>query len=254
MEENEMKAFGKVVLLMCLTSFVLLAASADELFVNFQGPAEIMFGPVYTYSVDVQGKYTKVAWAVTGGEIVKEWRDGSRYFCDVQWVDHVSDEPAKIKVYGQKKDSDEMFAESLLVTLQAKSRSLDFRSLQNAGGKCLEVVLEDLVKNGGKVQVSACNGSIQQGWKIDESGRLVNGGGKCLDVHLPELTADGGKVQVWDCADVAQQKWTLTDKGALVNEGGKCLDVHLPEFKTDGGKVQIWECVDVVQQQWKLTD
>lgn len=249
-----MKAFGKVVVMMCLTVLISLVVNADELFVDFQGPIDIVFGPVYTYSVTVQGEYTKVAWVATGGQIINEWWDGSRYFCEVQWSENNTDDPAKIKVYGQRKGSGEMFAERLFVTFQAKKRSLDFRSLQNTGGKCLEVALEDLVKNGGKVQVWGCNGSIQQHWRFDEFGRIVNEGGKCLDVNLPDLNTDGGKVQVWDCADVVQQKWTLTPNGALVNEGGKCLDVHLPEFKTDGGKVQIWECVEVVQQQWKWTD
>lgn len=246
-----MKAFWKVAFVICLGSAVPFAVSAAELFADFQGPTEILFGPVYTYSVLVQEEYDDIGWSATGGHIKEDWWDDSRYFCEVQWYENNPDDPAKLKVYGRKKGSDVAIAERLFVTLQAKKRSLDYRSLQNEGGKCLEVNIEDLVKNGGRIQVWECNGSIQQRWKFDEVGRLVNEGGKCLDAHLPDLKTDGGKVQTWDCVDVVQQKWTLSENGALVNGGGKCLDVNLPEFKTDGGKVQLWECVDVVQQRWK---
>ncbi len=249
-----MTVFKKVLTVLCVCVFASLAANADELFADFQGSADILFGSVYTYSVRVQGEYDSVAWSVTGGQIKEEWWDKARFFCKVKWIENTKDNPAKIKVYGQKKGSDEMFAESLSVNLQSKKRSLGFRSLQNGAGKCLDVDLEGLAENGGKIQIWECNGSVQQRWKIDQLGRLVNASGKCLDIHAPDVKTDGGKVQIWDCADADQQKWTLNKKGRLVNKGGKCLDVHAPDAKTDGGKVQIWACVDAVQQQWKWID
>ncbi len=249
-----MHTFKKFLIIVCVIVFASAAAGADELFVDFQGPTEILFGPVYTYSVEVRGEFDSVAWSATGGRVMRDWWEGSRYFSEVQWSENNADDPAKLKVYGQKKGSDEVLSERLFVTLQAKKRSLSYRSIQNGGGKCLEVALEDLVENGGKVQISECNGSIQQQWNIDALGHLVNEGGKCLDIHAPDLNVDGGKVQTWDCGDVDQQKWALNEKGAFVSKGGKCLDVNLPDLNTDGGKVQIWACADVIQQQWKWFD
>jgi hypothetical protein len=250
-----MKTFGKVMGIVCILACTSIIAGADDFFVDFQGPTEISFGPLYTYSVEVRGEYDDVKWSATGGEVKREWWEGSRFFCEVQWVENKADDPAKLKVYGQRKGSDEVLAQRLFVTVGGKSRSLAYKSLQNGGGKCLDVAAEELTQNGGTVQIWECNGSIQQQWKIDGAGHLVNAGGKCLDVNAPDLLTDGGKVQVWDCIDADQQKWTLSDEGTLVSEGGKCLDVNAPDINSDGGKVQIWECLDdVLQQQWKWVD
>jgi hypothetical protein len=168
----------------------------------------------------------------------------------VQWSEHKADDPAKLKVYGQGKGSDEVVSERLFVNVQAKKRSLDFRGLQNVGGRCLDLHVEDLVKNGGRVQIWECNTAPQQRWKLDDMGRLVNEGGKCLDVHAPDLKKDGGKVQVWDCGDVPQQKWKWDDQKRLVNEGsGKCLEAS--EIGENGAPMQIWECSDSPKQKWQ---
>lgn len=243
-----------VVLIAAVLVPSLVSASSTLAFKELQGPTQILFGPLYTYSVIVEGDYDHVDWSAAGGNVVKTWWEEQKFFCEVQWIESKPDDPAKLKIWGEPKGSDEIVAEVLPVSLMAKKRSLAHKSVQSVGGKCLEIKIEDLFKDGGSVQIWECNGEIQQRWKLDDQSRLVNEGGKCLDVHAPDMATDGGKVQVWECSDVPQQKWTLDEHGRLVNGGGKCLDIHAPDMTTDGGKVQIWECSDVDNQQWKIAD
>lgn len=228
-------------------------AMVESFFVNFTGTADILPGPIYTYSVDLVEGLTAPSWNAVGGEVRDAWLDGSRYFCKVQW--HAGSDVYLLHITAEKDSSDESVARAFPIALQAKKRTLDYRSLKNGGGKCLEAVLEELVTDGATIRLWECNGSLQQRWKLDAEGHLVNEGGKCLDVHAPDIQKDGGTVQLWECADVEQQTWTFTDQDALVNNaGGKCLDAHLPEFKTDGGRVQIWECAGAPQQTWTWFD
>jgi hypothetical protein len=259
MEETIMKAFWKLVCVSCLFIAMPLVAGAEELFVNFKGPSEIEFGSSYTYSVTVQGKYDEVAWSASGGTVMREWWEDSRFFSEVQWHGSTSEERANVKVYGRKRGSKIVLSAQLFVAVLSQKRSLDFRSLQNAAGKCLDVHAKELTENGGPLQVWECNGSIQQLWKLDiNTGHLVNKAGKCLDIHAPDVNTNGGRVQIWDCVTgpvPQQQQWDLTEAGALVNKGGKCLDIHAEEVQKDGGKVQIWDCVEgAVQQQWRWID
>ena len=233
-------------------SAVVALAGAPLNFKDLKGPAQILFGPLYTYSAIVEGSYKEIGWSATGGKVQREWWDGNQYFCEVQWVENKPDDPAKIKVWG-KDESGQDVAERLFVTLQAGKRSIGYKSVRSEGGKCLEVNLEDLVKNGGKVQVWECNNQIQQHWKLDGE-KLVNEGGKCLDVDLPQLTKDGGKVQVFDCNGQIQQKWKLDEHDRLVNAGGKCLDVDINQLTKDGGTVQIWQCHKEKNQRWKFVE
>lgn len=232
--------------------FITTAATALE-FKDFQGPTEVAFGPVYTYSVIVEGKYEDLGWNATGGKVLDEWWEKGRYFCTVQWYKNDPEDPAKVKVYGKDKETGHDKAERLFLSKKAKTRSLEPFSLQTAKGKCLDIHNEDLGKDGGRVQIWDCNDAVQQQWIFDEFDRLVNDSGKCLEVNSPDVKKDGGKVQIWECNDGLQQKWTLDESGHLINAvGGKCLDVNAHEADRDGGRVQIWECLpDAANQRWK---
>jgi hypothetical protein len=243
-----------ILLIVVLVPSVVSLAGDPLNFKDFAGPTEILFGPVYTYSILVEGSFEEIGWSANGGDVRRVWWEGNRYFCEVQWRESSSDNPARLKVWGKDKESGEVKAERFYFSEQAKKRSLDFRSLRSEGGKCLDVHIEDLVKDGGRVQIWKCNNEIQQRWKFDNKGRLVNESGKCLDIHVQDLKKDGGKVQIWECNDQIQQQWKLDKKGRLVSKGGKCLDVEINEINKDGGKVQIWECNDQIQQRWKFVD
>lgn len=239
----------------------MVSLAGDPLnFKDFTGPTEILFGPVYTYSVLVEGSFEKegIKWSATGGAVKKDWWEGDRYFCEVQWKESKPDDPAKLKVWGEDETTGEIKEKEFQVSgkaeKRAQTRGLGFKSFQSEGGKCLDVNIEDLVKDGGKVQIWDCHNAIQQRWKFDDQDRLVNEGGKCLDVYVEDLAKDGGKVQIWECNDQIQQKWNLDKKGRLVNKGGKCLDVDINELTKNGGKVQIWSCNDQKNQRWRFVD
>ncbi len=241
-------------LIMVFVSSLVSIAGESLNFKELNGPTQILFGPVYTYSVLVEGSFNKVEWSVAGGKVLEDWWEGNRFFCKVQWYESKPDAPAKLKVWGEEKGSGDIKEERLYISVQAKKRSLEYRSLRNEGGKCLDIHVEDLVTNAGRVQIWECNNEIQQRWKFDDQGRLVNEGGKCLDVHVEDLKKDGGKVQIWDCNNEIQQRWKLDKQGRLVNGGGKCLDIHIDDLNKDGGKLQIWECQakPKANQQWKF--
>lgn len=125
---------------------------------------------------------------------------------------------------------------------------------------CLDVHAPDQNKDGGKVQVFACNGSPQQTWVLDKgANRIISLTGKCLDVHAPDQNRDGGRVQVWTCNNSAQQTWFAPDPaeqgapGAAINaRSGKCLDVHAPRQTQNGTPVQVWTCNGLKQQRWRI--
>ena len=122
------------------------------------------------------------------------------------------------------------------------------RPMISGGGLCLDVHAPDQHRNGGRVQLWACNGSDQQLWTV-RGKQIVSLAGKCLDVDLPELQKNGGRVQVWDCNGSVQQRWNL-QRQQLRSEGGKCLDAQLPTLRKNGGMVQIWDCNGAPQQNW----
>jgi len=235
------------------SSFVVGAATPLEI-KGFKGPTEIELGEEYVYSAIVEGEYSELDWSATGGKVLDKWWEGNRYMCRVQWLKMNPDDPTKLKIWGVDKETDEVKAERLYVSLKGTSRGLKARRIKSEGGKCLEVLAEDLGKNGGRVQIRECNDAAQQKWSFDDAGRLVSSSGKCLDVHADDVHKDGGNVQIWECNDAAQQKWKWDELDRLVNGGGKCLDVHLPDYQKDGGKVQIWECNEAPQQKWMTVD
>jgi Ricin-type beta-trefoil lectin domain len=138
-------------------------------------------------------------------------------------------------------------------------------TIVSGSGLCLDVHAPDQGKDGGRVQVWACNGSPQQTWVFDEqAGSVISLAGKCLDVQAAQVGTDGAAVQVWDCNRQVQQRWqhrkrVMQAPGggffqpmALQNAGGKCLDVHAPDQFKNGARVQIWGCNNSMQQQWQI--
>lgn len=84
-------------------------------------------------------------------------------------------------------------------------------------GKCLDIHLGNIGRNGAKVQQWDCKGSRQtnQLWTLKPMGKyyqIVSAhSGKCLDVHLGDIGRNGAKVQQWDCKGSRQtnQLWTI---------------------------------------------
>ena len=62
----------------------MVSLAGDPLnFKDFTGPKDIIFGPVYTYSVLIEGSFEKegIKWSATGGTVKKTWCEGDRCFC-----------------------------------------------------------------------------------------------------------------------------------------------------------------------------
>ena len=81
--------------------------------------------------------------------------------------------------------------------------------IRTASGLCLDVHAAEMTMNGGRVQVWACNGQVQQQWTPMPGGAIrSNRSGLCLDVHAPDQSINGGRVQVWQCSGAQQQRFT----------------------------------------------
>jgi hypothetical protein len=134
--------------------------------------------------------------------------------------------------------------------------SQEFFTLTNHGKKCLEVHRGDFDArlNGGKVQIWDCNSTINQDWKLDNSGRLTTRNGKCLEVDSKQQTQDGARVQIGDCYNNRSTQQWYVDNGRLRHQsGGKCLDIDSKTMDQNGGRVQLWDCHERVNQRWVIT-
>lgn len=134
--------------------------------------------------------------------------------------------------------------------------------------KCLDVHLNDIGRNGAKVQQWDCKGASQtnQIWTLRPTGQYYQivsvRSGKCLDVHLGDIGRNGAKVQQWDCYGMNQtnQLWILRPIGQYYQivsvQSGKCLDVHSGDIGRNGAKVQQWDCKGASQtnQLWAINN
>ncbi len=120
------------------------------------------------------------------------------------------------------------------------------------GGGCLDVHAPDMTRNGGRVQMWACNAQPQQRWSFDSaSGTLRNEGGLCLDVHAPELETEGGRVQVWACNGQPQQRWVVDRaRGNILAASGLCLGSQQGQQANNGTPVRIGACTGQPHQNW----
>ncbi|CAF1206514.1 unnamed protein product [Adineta steineri] len=119
-----------------------------------------------------------------------------------------------------------------------------FFHLQNSkSGKCLDVALDQIYQDGGKVQQWDCHyHSDNQQWFFDHS-RLVNKkSGKCLDAPWGWWWA-GARLSQWHCHDRVNQKW-LDHHGGFKNDGSKkCLDVPNDQAFDNGVQLHQWHCL-----------
>nr|WP_278043842.1 ricin-type beta-trefoil lectin domain protein [Protofrankia symbiont of Coriaria ruscifolia] len=79
---------------------------------------------------------------------------------------------------------------------------------------CLDADLNGHSSNGTKVQLWACNGSVQQRWDYEgdpyTTGALIRSvqwPAMCLDADTNTIGGNGTKVQLWTCNGFAQQQW-----------------------------------------------
>ncbi|GGU36535.1 RICIN domain-containing protein [Lentzea flava] len=84
--------------------------------------------------------------------------------------------------------------------------------------KCLDAALEEIDRDGGKVQMWTCGfGGDEQEWRFEHSSDPYEGSliinvanGKCLDVALEEIDLEGGKVQMYQCTGGIEQRWYVS--------------------------------------------
>lgn len=157
-------------------------------------------------------------------------------------------------------------------------------------GQCLSIQDGEIYKDGGRVLLKGCNGSITQQWNLDR-GRIMSQTNRCLD--LP-AGSEHNNLQIWTCNDSPWQQWiiksigspsALTSNGSfltagrapangteatlssesltngqrwhlsdgqLIHESGKCLAIRDGDLLKDGGRVFLWDCNQSVSQQWSV--
>jgi hypothetical protein len=110
-------------------------------------------------------------------------------------------------------------------------------------GKCLHVAgnLQSVPAN---VVIADCNGSPNQNWRFDDTGRLVNQSGTCLGA------AGNLNVGVTTCADGPPFKWKPAADGRIVHSTGKCLAVQ-GDPNGPGSNVHAADCTGGANQQWR---
>ena len=70
-------------------------------FENLNGPKDVEFWQIYTYSVYPRGKFKNVNWSAAGGEVVKYWNDGKKYFAKVRWTHVHPEKGTRVKARGK---------------------------------------------------------------------------------------------------------------------------------------------------------
>jgi hypothetical protein len=116
--------------------------------------------------------------------------------------------------------------------------------------KCLDVDAGAQYRDGAKVQVWDCNGTLQQQWFLSGN-EIRSGAGKCLDVDAGAQYKNGGRVQVWECNGTIQQQWRVF-RGEIRSGVNKCLDVPSPDQFRNGAPLQVWDCNGERQQSWRI--
>ncbi|MGW6448107.1 RICIN domain-containing protein [Lentzea sp. NPDC055074] len=91
-----------------------------------------------------------------------------------------------------------------------------FQEPGNRTDKCLDAALEEIDRDGGKVQMWKCGfGGDEQIWTWAEhplgGTQIINkANGKCLDVALEEIDQEGGRLQLWQCTGSIEQAWYVS--------------------------------------------
>lgn len=247
-------------------------SSVPGKFNTLNGPTTIKFGEIYTYSVAADGEFNEIVWEVTGGKLLRQWQDGSQYFCQVRWEQNTPEKPAKIKVFGKQKTG-QINAERLSVSSQpgmmpdVPGEPGNLKNL--TGPKVIQlgqtytysVTLEGVFAESGW---SVTGGKVIQQWQ--QGNQLF-----CQVQWTENRPADPAKIKVWGTtkagetkserlfvisqttsapSPVASPSKLILGYGMLRNGSNKCLDVSLPDLRKNGGKVQTWQCNGQTQQLW----
>lgn len=84
-----------------------------------------------------------------------------------------------------------------------------------AAGKCLDAALEELDRDGGKVQLWTCGSGDEQRWNVvrhpsGSGSEIVNvANGKCLDAALEKLEEEVTPLSLWECSGGVEQRWSV---------------------------------------------
>jgi len=133
-----------------------------------------------------------------------------------------------------------------------------YNLLARHSGKCVDVS-DNSAADGGTVLQYACNGGLNQQWRLEDAGGgyvrvIAQHSGKCLDVSGAS-TADGATVLQWSCGTGTNQQWLFQDQGngyyrLVARHSGKCLDVS--GASTASGALLIqWPCGSGTNQQFQ---
>ena len=100
------------------------------------------------------------------------------------------------------------------------------------------------------MQVSACNGKVNQKWTLPAGPVVSEVPGMCLN-DQGASTADGNPVVISSCDGQAAQDWTAQPDGTL-RFAGKCLDI--PGSGTASGtSLGLLSCNASASQQWRIS-
>lgn len=101
----------------------------------------------------------------------------------------------------------------------------------------------------GRVQIWACNGLVNQTWRLNANGTLTSSGA-CMQL-APTSLGNGALVSAAVCSpNAANQQWSRFSNGQLRNvAAGRCLDLDAGNT-TNGRQLIVWDCVGGPNQTW----
>ena len=225
---------------------------------KLNGLTSVQFGQISTYSVTAEGAFAEVAWEANGGKILRQWKKGSQYFCEVQWDENA---PGKIKVFGKQQDGKIIAVQRLSVSPEPGEPGSFNNLIGSAAIEFGQTYTYSITVAGSFTEIgwSASGGAVlKQWWQGNQF--------FCQVQWDQNQFTDLSKIKVWgkqltgEFADerlhVVVQMTPPMDQprgmgfGVLHSGGNTCLDVPPADLKKNGGKVQTWACTWQPQQLW----